>query len=120
MQVAPGGRGGGGTRGTGQPPDRACRLKTPPLKPPHLPGPAFRSPPRPRVPRGLEPRSHLPDASGSSVLGPVSSAGATRQSRSLEGLTLRRRGWVGAVRSRAASTRSPPPARHPASRPQGR
>ncbi|KAB0364213.1 hypothetical protein FD754_008369 [Muntiacus muntjak] len=34
-------------------------------------GPAFRSPPRPRVPRGLELRSHLPDASGPSLLGPL-------------------------------------------------
>lgn len=32
-----------------------------------------------------------------------------RGSRSLVGLTLQRNGWVGAVRSRAAPTRSPPP-----------
>ena len=63
--------GQGGARGTAQPPYHACRPKTPPSKPPHLPGPAFTSPPRPRVPRGLEPRSHLPDASGPSVLGPL-------------------------------------------------
>lgn len=90
--------------------DHRYRLKTPPSRPPHLPGPVFGSSPRPRVPRGLEPWNHLPDASGPSVLGLLrGQAQELRGSRSPEGLTLRRNSLVGAVRSLAASTHSPPP-----------